>query len=298
MSKDKNSATQKKRNFFEAFAKSKAPAVDSSVAKKRVLEHAPNTTLSHNKGPQKDLRSDEERSEAPEVETSKGKDDINSPGRAAQTEEEEEEESTDLKLALLSSLQPSLSPDTLLELLLTCNGSVSEASKLALSSPSKKKTTSIPTQSSLSTFLSPSETDSTQPTRKIPFPLPEIPKFKTLHLTTPSQVPYYAPATLHPSFLPSDVANQLLSECLAEVPSFGKYEFRLFERNVSSPHTASFFVKDEEMAAQHRRGYMYNGSVLDDVSRSPFNSGIKSSSNDRYLDQNIHPNNAQSSSPS
>ncbi|KAK6518721.1 hypothetical protein TWF506_005859 [Arthrobotrys conoides] len=268
MSKDKNSAAQRKRNFFEAFSKSKVPVVESSAAKKQVLEYASNTTASPVS--KRYIENDEDNVVILKSENHDKEENVDSPSRLVKKEEVEgeEEESTDLKLALLSSLQPSLSPETLLELLLTCNGSVPSASKLASSSSSlsKKQSTSIPTQSSLSSFLSPpSPTQSSQSTRKIPFPLPAIPKFKTLHLTTPSQVPYYAPATLHPSFLPPDLANKLLSECLAEVPSFGKYEFRLFERNVSSPHTASFFVKDEEMAAQHRRGYMYNGSVLDDI---------------------------------
>ncbi|KAF3194874.1 hypothetical protein TWF225_005491 [Orbilia oligospora] len=281
MSKNNKPAAQKKRNFFEAFAKSKAPVVESSIVKKQVLEYAPKTTTLRSTTVGGDIGNDGDTLDLGvlQMEHHEGKEYIDSLGQSIEEgkeEEGEEEESTDFKLALLSSLQPSLSPETLLELLLTCNGSVSSASKLASSSssslsPSKKQSTSIPTQSSLSTFLSPFQ-DPNQPhnppsqtTRKIPFPLPAIPKFKTLHLTTPSQVPYYTPATLHPSFLPPDTANQLLRECLAEAPSFGKYEFRLFERNVSSPHTASFFVKDEEMAIRHRRGYMYNGSVLDDI---------------------------------
>ncbi|KAK6331374.1 hypothetical protein TWF730_004456 [Orbilia blumenaviensis] len=258
MSRKNDFIVKKKRNFFEAFAKSKTPAVENPVAKKQVLEYVSNAVSEENATHEKVGLNDS----------------IDNPGRLKEDQddldgairrgdEDEEEESTDFKLALLSSLQPTLPPETLLELLLTCNGSVSEAAELASSSSSKKQSTSIPTQSSISTFLSASESDSS--TRKIPFPLPAIPKFKTLHLTTPSQVPFYAPATLHPSFLTPEIANQLLLECLAEVPSFGKYEFRLFERNVSSPHTASFFVRDEVMAAQHRRGYMYNGSYLDDI---------------------------------
>ncbi|KAK6342395.1 hypothetical protein TWF718_007796 [Orbilia javanica] len=271
MSTNRNLAAQKKRNFFEAFAKSKAPAAgESSAAKKQALGYAPDidSTSFQDGVSKKDGKVDGGRSGRWESESHQGEGEVDSLAGVVEGGiggEEQEEESTDFKLALLSSLQPSLPPETLLELLLTCNGSVSEAAKLASSSASKKQSTSIPTQSSLSTFLSPPDVGSSQISRKIPFPLPTIPKFKTLHLTTPSQVPYYVPATLHPSFLPSDVANQLLAECLGEVPSFGKYEFRLFERNVSSPHTASFFVKDEEMAAQHRRGYMYNGSVLDDI---------------------------------
>ncbi|KAK6355541.1 hypothetical protein TWF696_004640 [Orbilia brochopaga] len=171
-----------------------------------------------------------------------------------------EEESTDFKLALLSSLHPSLPHEDLLELLLAADGSVDAASALAA-----KPRSTITTQSSLSTFLSPSS--SIVSPRRIPFPLPPIPKFKTLHLSTPSQVPFHAPATLHASFLPAATATQLLTECLAEVPAFGRYEFRLFERNVSSPHTAAFYVASKEMAARHtsRGGYLYNGTTLETV---------------------------------
>ncbi|EWC46048.1 hypothetical protein DRE_04622 [Drechslerella stenobrocha 248] len=173
-----------------------------------------------------------------------------------------DDESTDFKLALLASLQPDLPPSDLLELLLTCNGSVERASELLTQRASKRRSSTITTQSSLASYISTSS--STTPS-KIPFPLPPVPKFKTLHLTTPSQVPFHAPATLHPSFLPTATATKLLTECLAEAPTFGRYEFRLFERNVSSPHTAAFYVKDEEMATRHRNSYMYNGSALADV---------------------------------
>ncbi|KAF3927843.1 hypothetical protein ABW20_dc0103025 [Dactylellina cionopaga] len=260
MSRDISNAP-KKRNFFEAFSSATESKLEANVPseKKQVLEHTPvrPSIFDEEDNPRQQRLGDT----TPKLEHDDGKSIYGL---------EDEEESTDFKLALLASLQPTLPPETLLDLLLTCNGSVEDASKLAsskkTSSPSSKKQAStVTTQSSLSTYLSPQETASNGLTRKIPFPLPAIPKFKTLHLTTPSQVPFYAPATLHPSFLPTHLANQLLSECLVEVPSFGKYEFRLFERNVSSPHTAAFYVKNDKMAEKHRGSYMYNGSYLDDI---------------------------------
>ncbi|EPS45558.1 hypothetical protein H072_478 [Dactylellina haptotyla CBS 200.50] len=258
MSKDIN----KKRNFFEAFATSSKSKIHGKqpLEKKQVLEDAlSKSAIVH--------KEQSDRSGNPPKQVEDRGTDITKDAKvmnAQDPQKDEEEESTDFKLALLSSLQPGLPPETLLEFLLTCNGSVEDASKMASSSPSKKPTSGVTTQSSLSTYLS-GPPDASQSTRKIPFPLPAIPKFKTLHLTTPSQVPFYAPTTLHPSFLPTSTANKLLSECLGEVPSFGRYEFRLFERNVSSPHTAAFYVKDQEMAERHRGGYMYNGSYLDDI---------------------------------
>src|SRR5436305_4103444 len=62
------------------------------------------------------------------------------------TKPESEEESTDFKLAVLSSLHPELSSTTLLELLLTCDGSIDAASALAntnaSTSPRKTNATS------------------------------------------------------------------------------------------------------------------------------------------------------------
>ncbi|KAF3931299.1 hypothetical protein ABW19_dt0201140 [Dactylella cylindrospora] len=273
MSRDSRSrvGSTKKRNFFEAFSPVSKPKSGNDKAKhppgkKQTLQSTPTV---------KESPAGISRSASSVKETSIVYDDNELAGTPRDSIcETEEEESTDFKLALLSSLQPSLSPETLLELLLTCSGSVEEASKLAtsknISGPSSKRpSTAITTQSSLSTYLSDNQGISgigdVTSSRPIPFPLPPVPKSQTIHLTTPSQVPYHAPATLHPSFLPTSIANQLLNECLNEVPSFGKYEFRLFERNVSSPHTAAFYVKDEEMATKHRGGYMYNGSYLDDI---------------------------------
>ncbi|KAJ6256393.1 hypothetical protein Dda_8893 [Drechslerella dactyloides] len=224
------SNAQRKRDFFAAFAKPKpAPA----------------------KKPKPDTPDDIPTSTTPPTANTTVQDD------ASTDILDTDEESTDFKLALLSSLQPSLPADALLELLLACDGSVPAAAALAAK---RRPPSSITTQSSLSTFLPTAPSAS----RKIPFPLPPIPKFKTLHLTTPSQVPFHAPATLHPSFLPAATATSLLSECLAEVPAFGRYEFRLFDRNVSSPHTAAFYVADESMASHHTRqgGYLYNGTAL------------------------------------
>ncbi|KAF3917693.1 hypothetical protein AA313_de0209785 [Arthrobotrys entomopaga] len=252
----KRKSINRKRNFFEAFAKSK-PDIKSTVKyppeKKQALKHASRNSSPSDK--ESDSEIPPETSNKGDIQATDCRDDI-----------EDEEDSTDFKLALLSSLHPTLSPSVLLELLLTSNGSVAEASTLAssqTSSPKKPSSSIITTQSSLSTYLSSSDSSNTP--KRIPFPLPPIPKFKTLHLTTPSQVPFHAPATLHPSFLSTETANKLLTECLNEVPSFGRYEFRLFERNVSSPHTAAFYVKDEEMAKKHRGGYMYNGSYLNDI---------------------------------
>jgi len=186
----------------------------------------------------------------------------------------EEDESTDFKLAILQSLFPDKASSVLLELLLSCDGSIETASELAASheDPRKRLATAFTgNQSSLSTFLTHSSpTTSKTASKKMPFILPPVPKGKTLHLTTPELVPYHTPCTLHPSFLPSALATSLLQELIVEAATYGRQSFRLFDRTVSSPHSACFYVSDLTAALKQKNEYMYNGSFLEDI--RPFTS--------------------------
>ncbi|KAI5821321.1 hypothetical protein BZA77DRAFT_299226 [Pyronema omphalodes] len=179
------------------------------------------------------------------------------------------EETTDTKLALLLSLHPESSLETLLEALLSNNGSVSAASN-SLSEPSTKKpkpqhksqpqkqslisplstpapriplssfSTSGPStarqQSSLTPFLSsPTSTTSNRPPAK----------GQTHHFFTPLSIPSSIPVELQTSFLPASLASSLLSELLQESLTFPPpTPFRLFDRTVVSPHTCGFFLRD------------------------------------------------------
>lgn len=159
----------------------------------------------------------------------------------------EEEETTDLKLALLTSLHPTTDPSTLLELLLTSHGSVAAAS--ALLQPCALRPTSTSQQSSLAPFL----------TTAAPIPRPPK-KGHTLHLYTPLHFAALTPTTLHPSFMPTPLATALLTELLHESSTFPPpSEFALFGRTVVSPHTACLFLRSSTPSAEQ---YSYQGATV------------------------------------
>lgn len=160
----------------------------------------------------------------------------------------EEEETTDLKLALLTSLHPAADPSMLLELLLTSHGSVAAASALLQPSVSRHATTSQ--QSSLAPFL-------TSSAAAAPAPRPPK-KGHTLHLYTPHHFAALTPTTLHPSFLPAPLAAALLTELLQESTTFPPSpEFMLFGRPVVSPHTACLFLRNPTPSVHQ---YTYQGA--------------------------------------
>ncbi|KAF5963666.1 hypothetical protein FBULB1_13238 [Fusarium bulbicola] len=183
-----------------------------------------------------------------------------------QKEITEPEESTEVKLALLSSLHPQLDQETLLDILLAHDGSVSEASaSLKVQVPVKKGTRVIGYQQSLKQHATPSDSASldTAPKKK---------KLKskagsTLHLYDPEDVAEHTPCTVIHNFLPPEEANELLQELLEESKSFEKITFQLFENVVSSPHTSSFYVESYDEIERQKTEYHYNGGRLTDVRR-------------------------------
>lgn len=201
-----------------------------------------------------------------------------------------DDEPTEVKLAILSSLHPDFSQEALLDVLLAHDGSVDESSA-ALSSapgqeryfPSSKKpgTSGIASQTSLRTFARPVENGTSSP--KKPKLLSR--KGATLHLFDAEDVAEHTPCSIIHHFLPSDLANDLLREMLDESKSFEKATFKLFDTVVSSPHTSSFYVNnDDDVQAQKFEvflsgrnsqtarpanvalaKYLYNGARLGDV---------------------------------
>ncbi|OCT47035.1 GRF zinc finger domain-containing protein [Cladophialophora carrionii] len=178
---------------------------------------------------------------------------------------EQEEESTDIKLAILSSLHPARSQDDLLEILLSCDGSV-DAALEALSTdledvppPLKRRLTTTPgTQSAL-----PFKSGSNSPSKTAVQPLTR--KGKTLHLYTPEDIANNTPCSIIHNFLPPYLANALLEELLAEVPSYESIQFRIFDNVVKSPHTACFYVDSLADIQRQRSEYYYNGNDLGDI---------------------------------
>lgn len=182
------------------------------------------------------------------------------PASSVATVAHDEEDSTDVKLAILSSLHLDRSQEDLLELLLSCDGSVERAldaiSDAANDAPPRKKSGAIGYQSALSFGRNPSIAG------------PSVQKLtrkgKTLHLYRPEDIAAHTPCSIVHNFLPSELADELLAELLPEVPSYTSATFRLFDNVVKSPHTASFYV-DPAMLADQRHTYLYNGSYLSDV---------------------------------
>lgn len=170
-----------------------------------------------------------------------------------------DDEPTEVKLAILSSLHPDFSQEALLDVLLEHDGSVAAAS-VSLSGPStstsllssssspSKATNSVVSQTSLRNFAVSHSVDGV--------PLPKKTKLlsrkgATLHLFDPDDIAEHTPCSIIHNFLPSDLANGLLTEMLEESKTFEKITFKLFDNVVSSPHTSSFYVDShDEMRKQ------------------------------------------------
>lgn len=178
----------------------------------------------------------------------------------------EDEASTEVKLAILASLTSCHSPDVLLETLLSCDGNVDQASAALGSSivtdpagpPSKKrKASTIGHQSSLTAYASGSSLMS--PRKQL------TKKGKTLHLYAPHDIAAHTPCSIIHNFLRRDQADALLQELLAETDSYSRDTFKLFDREVISPHSMAFYVNDWDEAERQRTEYVYDGRNMADV---------------------------------
>ena len=175
-----------------------------------------------------------------------------------------EEESTDIKLATLASLYPSVDQESLLEFLIETNGSVDcvcetlAASGVAVS-PQKSYRAGVGHQTSLATFQSHSEVQSNSRLKKLNA---LTRKGRTLHLYTPEDIAAHTPCSIVHNFLPKDKANVLLKELLEEVPTFERQTFKLFDSVVESPHSMCFYVDSLEEQQRQKTEYLYNGSYL------------------------------------
>jgi hypothetical protein len=181
-----------------------------------------------------------------------------------------DEDSTDLKLALLASLQPDVDESTLLEALLVSDGSVEAASELLTKdrhaiSPRKKSNTSsgIGYQTSLASFNIKSKSTSEKLKSR-----PLTRKGKTLHLYSPDDIAAHTPCSIIHNFLPPEEADALLLELLEEAPTFRREKFQLFDRVVESPHTMGFYVDSWDEVQRQKTDYVYNGNRISDVRQS------------------------------
>ena len=177
-----------------------------------------------------------------------------------------EEESTDLKLATLSSLFPTVDQATLLDLLISADGSIeavftSLSGKIEDGSPRKRTATRIGYQSSLSTFRKAANTENGSSSAKQHKVLTK--KGQTLHLYTPEDIATHTPCSIIHDFLPAQEADCLLRELLEEAATFERQTFKLFDNVVQSPHSACFYVDSLEETERQKNEYLYNGSYLD-----------------------------------
>ena len=180
-----------------------------------------------------------------------------------------DEESTDIKLAILASLHPSVTQDTLLDMLILQDGSVEAVtrhlgSQSVATSSRKRPSAAVGYQSSLSSFRTypPRQGDPhvASPTSAKRRALTR--KGQTLHLYDPDDVAKHTPCSIIHNFLPAEQAEHLLTELLAEAPTFERSTFKLFDNVVTSPHTACFYVQSLEEERKQKTEYLYNGSFL------------------------------------
>ncbi|RYO86022.1 hypothetical protein DL764_009067 [Monosporascus ibericus] len=174
-------------------------------------------------------------------------------------------ESTELKLAILSSLFPDVSQEALLESLLAHDGSVEVASSsLAdgqVSSPQKAPTKGVGwSQTSLRCFASKSSNPESPVSPEKAKLLSK--KGATLHLYDPVDIAEHTPCSIIHNFLPQEEANALLREMLEESKTFEKDTFKLFDNVVSSPHTSTFYVETQAELDTQKHEYFYNGARI------------------------------------
>lgn len=195
-----------------------------------------------------------------------GQDPNSAARQVASTLVEDEEESTDVKLAILASLHPSVDHDALLDLLILEDGTVDAVTRhltslASVTSPRKRSNAAIGYQSSLAAFT---RLDNEivggvlPPTKRRALTR----KGQTLHLYTPEDVANHTPCSIIHNFLPPEQADRLLRELLVEAPTFERTTFKLFDNVVQSPHTACFYVQSLEEEKKQKTEYLYNGSFL------------------------------------
>lgn len=178
---------------------------------------------------------------------------------------EDEDDSTDLKLATLASLFPGMDQATLLDLLISAEGSV-DVAKASLSSPierispRKRSAAAVGYQTSLSAFHKDGREDAGSPLAKRRV---LTKKGQTLHLYTPEDIAAHTPCSIIHNFLPPQQADSLLQELLEEALTFQRQTFKLFDNVVQSPHSACFYVDNLEEQRRQKTEFLYNGSYLE-----------------------------------
>ncbi|KAL8925755.1 MAG: hypothetical protein Q9172_002096 [Xanthocarpia lactea] len=175
-----------------------------------------------------------------------------------------EDDSTDVKLAILASLFPDIDQSSLLDILISSEGSVQQVCRVlsssAETSPRKKTANGIGYQTSLASFRNARAGLAVESTSVLQ--TAKTRKGQTLHLYIPEDIEMYTPCSLIHNFLPAQVAEDLLKELLEEAPSFERQTFKMFDSVVQSPHSACFYVENLDEKKRQQTEYLYNGSFL------------------------------------
>ncbi|KAL4745101.1 hypothetical protein BDW72DRAFT_66078 [Aspergillus terricola var. indicus] len=189
-----------------------------------------------------------------------------SPVKSRPATPDHDDASTDIKLAQLVSLFPDTPQDALLDILVSCSGSVetavatiTEQKQLFIKRP---RTTATAIQTSLKSHIAVSSRENKNGGEFEPRKSrnPVVQKGKTLYLFSPEDVAAHTSCTIIHNFLPIELANALLLELLEESQHFSRYQLQIFDRTVESPHSTCVYVSTAEEEAQHAIDYRYGGT--------------------------------------
>jgi alkylated DNA repair dioxygenase AlkB len=160
---------------------------------------------------------------------------------------------TETKLEQITSVYNEISPETALEMLISCNGKVAEVLEL-LGPTAAEFTKSAPKseyQSTLKRFVDQEPLSFSKKLRT------DV-KGKTIHIFDPEQVEHLVPCTMKLKVFPPDLADKLLQFLLEDSQTWTQNQFYMFERQVASHHTTAFYTDNETIL---REGATYNGNL-------------------------------------
>jgi hypothetical protein len=191
---------------------------------------------------------------------------------------------TESKLAILTSIFPSYTLDSLLDVLISCNGDILQTKTLlngadlrgssdkpsgntssgtSATTEQEIKPTIASTQITLKRFFRDCEgTDSKTSAFVIKKQRLET-KGKPLHLYDPDNVRSLLPCTLHFGVFPKELADRLLTTMLKESETWEENKFNMFDRDVSSPHTTSVYTDSAAIFANKMASY--NGKRIENI---------------------------------
>lgn len=165
-------------------------------------------------------------------------------------------EDTEIKLAELSDYYPNAAVETLLDLLISCDGNISLTKELlGTPPPIAKKERAQTRQITLKRFAD-SGAESQFEVKKQRLNI----KGKPIHVYDPENVAQVLPCTMHLNVLPQELANRLLTTMMKESNSWKLNKFNMNDRDSYSPHLTGVYATKFEM-----NKVSYNG-----IEQTPF----------------------------